>query len=67
MGKLLDRRNGVCFLVPVITHLPMNPPRLFPLTGLVLATGILTTPLFAVVSIDYASIGNTGNANDASG
>ena len=31
-----------------------------------LITGILTTPLFAVVSIDYASIGNAGNANDAS-
>ena len=64
MGKFLGGWNGVCVLVFNISHFPMNPSRLFPLTGLVLATGILTTPLFAVVSIDYASIGNAGNAAD---
>ena len=67
MWKFLNRWNGVCVLVPNTRYFPMRAYRLFLLTGSVLATGILTTPRFAVVFIDYASIGNTGNANDASG
>jgi len=43
----------------------MNTPQNSLLTGLALAAGIsLVTPAFAVVNIDYASIGNAGNAND---
>jgi formylglycine-generating enzyme required for sulfatase activity len=35
-----------------------------PLTELALAAGILTTPLFAVVTIDYVDVGYAGNAAD---
>jgi len=35
-------------------------------TGIALAAGIaLVKPALAVVNIDYASVGNAGNANDA--
>ena len=56
MGKFLGGWCVGCCLVPIMTYFPMNPSRLCPPTGLVLAKGILTTPLFAVVSIDSALV-----------
>jgi formylglycine-generating enzyme required for sulfatase activity len=43
----------------------MNLPTISPLGLAVLAGFSLVTPALAVVNIDYASIGNAGNANDA--
>lgn len=37
------------------------------LAGLTLAASVLTTPLFGAVSIDYALVGNPGNANGVGG
>jgi sulfatase modifying factor 1 len=56
--------SGLLFQFLSSDTLPMKNPHISPL-GLALAAGIFfVTPAFATVSIDYASIGNAGNAAD---
>lgn len=45
----------------------MNYSLISPLGGIVIAANLSITPLYAVVTIDYALVGNARNSNDANG